>query len=146
LFDKKFEHFEVGEKWASRARTITESDLVMFSAFSGDWYPLHTDKEYAENQTPFKQRIAHGMLVLSVATGLQKMEPEVIVAFYGVDQLRFIAPTFIHDTIHVELEVLELKDKQNGTGVVTFKQSTVKQTGEAVITGIFKVLVHKESQ
>ena len=144
MFEKKFELFKIGDKWSSRGRTITESDLVMFSAFSGDWYPLHTDKEYAENQTPFKQRIAHGMLVLSVATGLQKMDPEVVVAFYGVDNLRFIAPTFINDTIHVELEILELKDKQNGTGVVTFQQVIVKQTGENVITGTFKVLINKE--
>jgi 3-hydroxybutyryl-CoA dehydratase len=145
MFDKKFEHFEVGETWHSKGRTITETDLVMFSAYSGDWYPLHTDKEYAEKKTPFKQRIAHGMLVLSVATGLQEMDPEVITAFYGIEHLRFIMPTFINDTIHVELEVTDLKDKGNGTGVVTFIQKVVKQTGEPVTTGVLKVLVNKEN-
>lgn len=144
MFDKKFDYFEVGETWSSRGRTITESDIVMFSAFSGDWHPLHTDKEYAENNSPFKQRIAHGMLVLSVATGLQIMEPEVIVAFYGIDHLRFIQPTFINDTIHVELEVTELADKGNGTGVVTAIQKVVKHTGEPVTTGVLKVLINKE--
>ncbi|MEK4759251.1 MaoC/PaaZ C-terminal domain-containing protein [Viridibacillus sp. FSL E2-0187] len=143
MFNKKFEHFEVNETWRSRGRTITESDIVMFSAFSGDWYPLHTDKEYAEKNTPFKQRIAHGMLVLSVATGLQVMDPDVIVAFYGIENLRFIHPTFINDTIHVELEVTDLLDKGNGTGVVTFNQQIVKQTGEPVTTGVLKVLVNK---
>ena len=144
MFNKKFDHFEVGETWRSRGRTITEADIVMFSAFSGDWYPLHTDKEYAENNTPFKQRIAHGMLVLSVATGLQVMEPEVIVAFYGIEHLRFIHPTFINDTIHVELEVTDLQDKGNGTGVVTATQKVVKQTGEPVTTGVLKILINKE--
>ena len=144
MFNKKFDHFEVGETWRSRGRTITEADIVMFSAFSGDWYPLHTDKEYAENNTPFKQRIAHGMLVLSVATGLQVMKPEVIVAFYGIEHLRFICPTFINDTIHVELEVTDLLDKGNGTGVVTAIQKVVKQTGEPVTTGILKILINKE--
>jgi len=144
MFNKKFDHFEVGETWRSRGRTITEADIVMFSAFSGDWYPLHTDKEYAENNTPFKQRIAHGMLVLSVATGLQVMEPEVIVAFYGIEHLRFIHPTFINDTIHVELEVTDLLDKGNGTGVVTAIQKVVKQTGEPVTTGVLKILINKE--
>ena len=144
MFDKKFDHFEVGETWHSRGRTITEADIVMFSAFSGDWYPLHTDKEYAENNTPFKQRIAHGMLVLSAATGLQIMEPEVIVAFYGIEHLRFIHPTFINDTIHVELEVTDLLDKGNGMGVVTAIQKIVKQTGETVTTGILKILINKE--
>ncbi|PID03856.1 MULTISPECIES: MaoC/PaaZ C-terminal domain-containing protein [unclassified Sporosarcina] len=146
MFNKRFEHFEVGETWRSRGRTITESDLVMFSAFSGDWHPLHTDKEYAENNTPFKQRIAHGMLVLSAATGLQIMEPEIIVAFYGIDHLRFIQPTFINDTIHVELEVTELADKENGTGVVTAIQKIIKQTGEPVTTGVLKVLINKEKR
>ena len=144
MFNKKFDHFEVGETWHSRGRTITEADIVMFSAFSGDWYPLHTDKEYAENNTPFKQRIAHGILVLSAATGLQIMEPEVIVAFYGIEHLRFIHPTFINDTIHVELEVTDLLDKGNGTGVVTAVQKIVKQTGETVTTGILKILINKE--
>lgn len=144
MFEKKFEQFELGERWTSRGRTITEADLVLFSAFSGDWYPLHTDKEYAENETPFKQRIAHGMLVLSVATGLQVMEPEIIVAFYGIEKLRFINPTFINDTIHVELEVIELEDKENGTGVVTAVQKIVKQTDEVVTTGVLKILINKE--
>lgn len=144
MFEKKFEQFELGERWTSRGRTITEADLVLFSAFSGDWYPLHTDKEYAENETPFKQRIAHGMLVLSVATGLQVMEPEMITAFYGIEKLRFINPTFINDTIHVELEVIGLEDKENGTGVVTAAQKIVKQTGEVVTTGVLKILINKE--
>lgn len=144
MFNKKFDYFEVGEMWRSRGRTITEADIVMFSAFSGDWYPLHTDIEYAEKNTPFKQRIAHGMLVLSVATGLQVMDPEVIVAFYGIEQLRFIKPTFINDTIHVELEVTDLMDKGNGTGVVTINQKVIKQTGEPITTGVLKILVNKE--
>lgn len=146
LFNKKFEQFTVGDTWKSRGRTITEADLVMFSAFSGDWYPLHTDKEYAEKNTPFKQRIAHGMLVLSAATGLQIMEPDIIVAFYGIEKLRFVTPTFINDTIYVEIEVLELEDKENGTGVVTARQNVVKHTGELATTGILKILIKKEQE
>lgn len=134
----------MNETWQSRGRTITESDIVMFSAFSGDWYPLHTDKEYAEKRTPFKQRIAHGMLTLSVSTGLLQMDPEVIVAFYGIEKLRFINPTFINDTIHIELEIIDLKDKGNGTGVITFNERIVKQTGELVVTAELKLLVNKE--
>jgi acyl dehydratase len=146
MFDKYFEDFEVGDKWRSRGRTITESDLVMFSAFSGDWYPLHTDKEYAEKNTPFKQRIAHGMLVMSVASGLIKMEPEIIVAFYGIDRVRFLRPTFIHDTIHVAFEVTDLQDKGNGTGVVTADQSVVNQHDQPVIVGQYKILVNQKNQ
>lgn len=144
MFDKKFDKFTIGETWRSRGRTITESDIVMFSAFSGDWYPLHTDKEYAEKNTPFKQRIAHGMLILSVATGLQIMEPEVIVAFYGIENIRFVHPTFINDTVYLNLEVIELEDKQNGTGVVTVNQTIVNQHDEPLIIGTYKILINQE--
>lgn len=144
MFDKYFETYQVGERWTSRGRTITESDLVLFSAFSGDWYPLHTDKEWASHSI-FGQRIAHGMLVMSVATGLIRMDPGVIIAFYGIDQVRFVAPTFIGDTIHVELEIVELKDNQHG-GLITAQSRTCKQTGEPVVVSTMRVLVNQKPE
>ncbi len=89
---KYYEDFEVGYVDTTRARTITEADIVNFAAFSGDWYPLHTDVEYAK-KGPFGERIAHGMLVLSVAVGLMPLYEMAIVAFYGMDKVRFTAPT-----------------------------------------------------
>ena len=145
MYDKYFENYEIGERWKSRGRTITETDIVMFSSLTGDFYPLHTDKEYAKNSF-FKQRIAHGMLVLSFAVGLTKMDPDIVVANYGIDKLRFIHPVFINDTIRVELEVIDLMDKGKGTGVVTVKQTVLKQTGEPCIIGISKALINKEKQ
>ena len=145
MYDKYFENYEKGDQWKSRGRTITETDIVMFSSLTGDFYPLHTDKEYAKNSF-FKQRIAHGMLVLSFAVGLAKMDPDIVVANYGIDKLRFIHPVFINDTIRVELEVIDLMDKGKGTGVVTVKQTVLKQTGEPCIIGISKALINKEKQ
>ncbi|WP_027365023.1 MaoC/PaaZ C-terminal domain-containing protein [Desulfotruncus alcoholivorax] len=142
MLDKYFEDVEVGSIAVSRGRTITEADIVMFSAFSGDWYPLHTDKEYAAN-TMFGQRIAHGMLVLSVGTGLVTMEPGVVLAFYGMDKLRFTNPTFIGDTIRVETEVLEKKDKDS-FGVITVKQEIKNQRDQVCCTAILKVAVNKK--
>ncbi|WP_044748201.1 MaoC/PaaZ C-terminal domain-containing protein [Bacillus alveayuensis] len=143
MFNKYFNDYEVGETWRSKGRTITEADIVNFASLSGDWYPLHTDKEYAK-QTPFKQRIAHGMLVLSAASGLLLFEPGVVVAFYGIENLRFVKPTFIGDTIHVEMTVTELEDKGNGTGVVSARQEVKKQTGETVVISIMKILLNKQ--
>jgi 3-hydroxybutyryl-CoA dehydratase len=143
MFNKYFNDYEVGETWRSKGRTITEADIVNFASLSGDWYPLHTDKEYAK-QTPFKQRIAHGMLVLSAASGLLLFETGVVVAFYGIENLRFVKPTFIGDTIHVEMTVTELKDKGNGTGVVSARQEVKKQTGETVVISTMKVLLNKQ--
>ena len=115
MFDKYFDDYRVGDTWQSKGRTITESDLVMFSAFSGDWYSLHSDREYAKG-THFKQRIAHGMLILSVTTGLLKFEPGIVVAFYGMDKVRFTNPTFIGDTIHLNANVIDLKEKNHHKG------------------------------
>ncbi|MFC5542236.1 MAG: MaoC/PaaZ C-terminal domain-containing protein [Bacilli bacterium] len=145
MLNKPFEQFEVGETWTSRGRTITESDIVNFSGVSGDFFPLHTDSEYAKN-TIFKQRIAHGLLVLSIGTGLLEMSPKAVVAFYGIEKLRFLKPTFIGDTIHLELKVTDLKDKGNGTGVVTFQQEIIKQTGETVVTAEYKFLINKKER
>jgi acyl dehydratase len=142
VIDKPFDAFEIGERFVSRARTITEADLVMFSAFTGDWYPLHTDAEYVKT-TPYQQRIAHGMLVLSVATGLSRLEPGWVVAFYGMDRVRFTNPTFIGDTIHVESEVVGKDDKGPRGGVITFQTEVKKHTGEVVVSATMKVLVAK---
>ncbi|BCU81524.1 MaoC family dehydratase [Polycladomyces abyssicola] len=142
MFTKFLEQYQIGESWLSKGRTITEADLVMFSAFSGDWFPLHTDKEYA-SRTLFKQRIAHGMLVLSAATGLFQFEPGVVVAFYGMEHVRFTNPTFIGDTIHLEVKIIDNQEKDNGRGVITALQEIKKQTGETVVVATIKLMVNK---
>ena len=137
---KYFKEIQVGDVEVTRARTITEADIVNFAAFSGDWYPLHTDVEYAK-KGPFGERIAHGMLVLSVATGLMPLYEMAIIAFYGMDRVRFIAPTKIGDTIHVELEVVDKKDKGDLGGVVNLKQLIKNQRGEDVAVSTMKVFI-----
>lgn len=139
-----FEDFTVGDKTITRGRTITEADIVNFAAFSGDWYPLHTDVEYA-SKTIFGERIAHGLLVLSAASGLFPLYDMAIVAFYGMDKLRFLGPTKIGDTIHVEMEVKECARKDFG-GVVTLEQTIVNQRSEAVARADLKVLIGFEEQ
>lgn len=141
--NRYFEDYEIGERFISRGRTITEADLVNFSMFSGDWYPLHTDVEYAKN-TPFQQRIAHGMLVLSVASGLNNLQPGYIIAFYGMDKVRFVNPTFIGDTIHVETEIVDKEDKGERGGVIVVRQEVKKQTGEVCVSGTLRLMVHKK--
>jgi acyl dehydratase len=138
-----YDDFQVGDVEVTRARTITETDIVNFAAFSGDWYPLHTDIEYAK-RGPFGERIAHGMLVLSVATGLMPLYEMAIVAFYGMDKVRFTAPTKIGDTIHVELEVIEKQDKGDLGGVIALKESVKNQRGEDVAVSTMRVLIAKQ--
>ena len=139
---KYFEDFTTGEIAVTRARTITETDIVNFAALTGDWYPLHTDIEYAK-KGPFGERIAHGLLILSIANGLMPLYDMAIVAFYGMDKVRFTAPTKIGDTIHVELEVVEKQDKGDIGGVITLKESVKNQRGENVALSTKKVLIAK---
>ena len=139
-----FEDFKVGDVETTRARTITETDIVNFAAFSGDWYPLHVDAEYAR-ESVFGERIAHGMLVLSATSGLMPLSDMAIQAFYGMDQVRFTAPTKIGDTLHVELEVVEKRDKGELGGVVTLRSNVKNQRGEDAACSILKVLMKKRA-
>jgi len=140
---KYFDDFKAGEIAVTRARTITETDIVNFAALTGDWYPLHTDIEYAK-KGPFGERIAHGLLVLSIANGLMPLYEMAIIAFYGMDKVRFTAPTKIGDTIHVELEVTEMQDKGDIGGVITLKESVKNQRGETVAISNMKVMLAKK--
>lgn len=144
MIQRYFDDIQVGDTSTSRARTITETDIVNFCAFTGDWYPLHSDVEYAKH-TMFGQRIAHGMLVLSVASGLVPLDPGIVVAFYGMDRVRFANPTFIGDTIHVESEAIEKTVKDDLTGVLTARQRVVKQDGLVAASSVMKILLMRRS-
>jgi acyl dehydratase len=135
-----YQDFKVGEKLVTRGRTVTEADIVMFAAFSGDWYPLHVDREYAA-RSPFGERIAHGMLVLSVATGLMPLTEWALIAFYGMDRVRFVNPTKIGDTLHVEAEVVDKREKDERGGVVSFLMEVKNQKGESLAVADFKVFI-----
>ena len=127
----------------SRTRTVTEADIVNFAGLSGDFVELHMSETYAA-AGPFGRRIAHGMLVFSIAAGLSVQVNQIqdtVVAFYGIDRLRFTAPVFIGDTIHVVKRVIEKKLKGEGRGVVAFETRVLNQRDELVIIYTDKVLV-----
>ena len=133
-----FEDAEVGETFETQGRTITEADVMNFAGVSGDFNHLHTDAE-AMAETEFGQRIVHGAFVFSAMTGLlwqaRGDERDDVVAFYGVDHLRFTAPSFIGDTIHVELEVAEKepRDHPEASGVIRYQAEVVNQREEVVL-------------
>jgi 3-hydroxybutyryl-CoA dehydratase len=145
-----FEDFKLGEKAVSPGRTVTETDIVMFAALSGDWSELHTNAEYMKNSV-FGQRIAHGLLTLSVATGLALRTggraPVDVLAFLGMDKVRFTnSPVFIGDTIRVELEVIEARTSQSrpDAGILKFKNTVKNQRDEEVATWETAVMVNKK--
>ncbi len=136
----------VGDTHTSRARTITETDLVTFAMFTGDWHPIHTDVEYAAADAAFGQRIAHGALVISVALGLVTFWPAAMKAFYGIDRLRFVRPTHIGDTLHVETEVVGIERRADGTGVVASRFVVRNQRKEDVVVATLNALVAADPQ
>jgi 3-hydroxybutyryl-CoA dehydratase len=141
-----FEDYRVGEKLITPGRTITETDLVLFSAFTGDWHPLHTDVEYARKGV-FGERIAHGMLTLCVGSalvfrlGAYVALPRSFIAFYGLDQVRFTGVVKIGDTIHCEVEVVELQEKDGCRGIIVARNAIKNQRGEDVVVYTTRALV-----
>src|SRR6266852_5927901 len=140
-----YEDFQAGMSFESRGRTITESDIVNFAGLSGDFTELHTNEEYA-SQAPFNRRIAHGLLTLSVSTGLMvqmNLITDTVVAFYGIDKLRFVKPVFIGDTIHVRKNVVDTLTKGGEVGVVTFDTTVLNQKQETVLVYRDKLAIKK---
>lgn len=139
-----FEEYEVGQTIITEGRTITEADVVNFAGVSGDFNPMHTDAAYAE-KTPFGKRVAHGALVLAVATGLayrMRFMEGTVLAFRSINEWKFSAPVFLGDTIHCEVEVSETKPASRlGGGVVTFNVKVLNQQGESVQRGSWSVII-----
>lgn len=134
-----YQNADIGDTMVTRGRTITEADVVNFAGVSGDFNHIHTDAA-SMRQSDFGERIVHGALIFSVMTGLlwQTRDEEQRageVAFYGVDRLRFTAPVFIGDTIHVELEVAdkEPRDHPTANGVVRYDTRVCRQDDEVVL-------------
>ena len=148
---ESFEDYKIGEKFISPGRTITETDIVMFAAFTGDWHPLHTNVEYAE-KTAFGQRIAHGMLTLCVGSalifrlGAYVALPKSFIAFYGMDKVRFTGAVKIGDTIRCETEVVELQEKDDKRGVIVSQNNIKNQRGEDVVVYTTRALVGRSQK
>lgn len=142
LLETPFDQIKPGTRWVSRGRTITETDIVQFAGLTGDWFPLHTDREYAA-QTAYGARIVQGLLVLSVAAGLIPLPPESIVALYGMDRVRFTRPVFIGDTIHVEVQVARKDARGPDRGLLTIVLDVRNQRGETVAMTHSKLLVRR---
>jgi len=138
-----FEDYVVDVVTKSRGRTVSEADIVNFAGLSGDFVELHMNEEYAR-RGPFGKRIAHGALIFSISTGLTvQMTPdhEAIIAFYGVDKLRFVAPVFIGDTVHVTKRVVDKQVKEGKRGVVTFETTVMNQDHQPVVVYTDRLMV-----
>jgi len=140
---RHYEEIEVGQVLESPARTVTETDVVMFAALSGDYNQLHTDVEFAKS-TRFGERIAHGLLILSIASGLITRLGFIegtVQAFMGLDW-KFRAPVLIGDTVRARVEIRRKRPMPKLDGGFVFLDVLVlNQRDEVVQKGTWNALL-----
>ena len=141
--DRYFEQIDEGEVYrVDDARTITEADIVNFAGISGDFHPLHMSVTAAE-ESDFEGRIAHGNLVFSIAEAMvADMNPKSF--SYGYDELRFIEPVLIGDTLSVTREVVETEEYNDSLGRVAYEYEVENGDGETVLVCTHITLVERE--
>jgi len=138
-----FEQFQVGDEISSQARTITEADITAFAALSGDYNPLHTNAEFAK-RAAFGQRIAHGLLGLSIASGLAARTGFIDGTAQAFTTLnwRFKAPIYIGDTVHLKAVINRLRAMSSlGGGLVYLDVSLINQRNETVQQGEWSLII-----
>lgn len=139
-----FEDFAPGQVFVTGGRTITETDLTMFSMLTGDWNAIHSDADFAA-QTRFGQRLVHGSFGIGLAIGLMHglgIFEGSAVAMLGVSDWRFEKPILIGTTLHLRLEVLETEPGRTGrTGRIGREFQLRDGSGELFQRGRSDVLV-----
>ena len=147
-FRKYFGELRIGETWITHRRTVTEADVVAFAGISGDFFYAHMD-DISAQASLFGKRVAHGYFVLSAAAGLfVDPAPGPVLANYGLDNLRFVKPVYIGDTIHARLTVKqktakEDREEQIPQGVVHWDVEVMNQHDEAVAVYTILTLVQR---
>lgn len=139
-----FEEFQVGEKVTTQSRRVTDADIMSFAALTGDDNRIHTDAEFSRSG-PFGKRIAHGLLGLSLASGLlwqTGILDSTVIAFREVNEWKFVKPVFIDDVLHAQLESLETKALPRiGGGSVVVGVELMNQDNEVCMKGKWTLLV-----
>ena len=141
-----YEDLNPGDSWVSPRRTITEADIMMFAALTGDHNPIHTDEEFAKT-TIFGGRILHGPAGFAIATGLESrlgIKEGTAIAFLGMTwDLK--GPIKIGDTIRVEQKVTGKREtKKPGQGIVFFHVALMNQRSEVVQEGEWKIMMMRK--
>lgn len=141
-----FEEFNVGDRYQTYGRTITDGDLSLFCALVGYHVPLFIDEEYAK-RTPYGGRIVPSALTMAFSTGMtESLFRTTVIALLGVDRGRFLLPVRPGDTIRTEVEVLAKKETSNPSqGIVVFRDHVLNQRGETVFEIDKTVLIQRGS-
>lgn len=142
MVNKPYGELALGQRLRSRGRTLTETDVVNFCGLTGNWLEIHANAEFAK-KAMFGQRIVQGGLVFVIGNALLGFDSALVEAFYGVDKLRFLKPSFIGDTIHAETEIIRLKERGDAHGIVTNLLTIINQREETVLSCEFSLLIRR---
>jgi len=146
---KYYEDFEVGQEWSSPGRTITEADVTTFAMLSGDYDEIHTNEDFCRRESPFKTRIAHGMLGLSLVEGLKKRIPAFAETRYIASlkwNWKFTGPIMLGDTVHVKIRINKMRESKSkpDRGIIVEGGQMINQRGEAVQEGEHSLMIWRK--
>ncbi len=138
--------FKVGEVYTTARITVTETHVVNWAGLTGDFYPLHMDKVYAE-ATSFGERLVHGPMIFALAVGLVAQAGfggDSVIAWLGADNMRMKAPVRFGDTITVEVLIKEQKPTRDpARGVQTWLYTVKNQRDEVVMALDYTMMFHQ---
>lgn len=141
-----YEQFELGAVYNTQARTITEADVVTFAGLSGDYNPLHTDAEAAKN-TPFGERIAHGMLTVAMSTGMANMTGLMAGTTIALmeQNIQYKGAVKFGDTVRLQMEVIEKREtSKSDRGIVKLAARVLNQRDELVVDMVWTQLMKRQ--
>lgn len=141
-----YEEFELGAIYDTQARTITETDVVTFAGLSGDYNPLHTDAEAAKN-TPFGERIAHGMLTVAISTGMANMTGLMAGTTIALmeQNIKYKGAVKFGDTVRLQMEVIEKRETSKpDRGIVKLAARVLNQRDEVVVDMVWTQLMKRQ--
>ena len=145
MMEMYYDDLSVGQTETTHRRTITESDVTMWCMFTGDWFPIHCDKVYAA-ESIFKERIAPGVMVMAVAGGLAvPPQTTTVIANYGTERVRYPNPTLFGDTVHVVATVVDMKDRDDKSGLVDLRWDVTNQNDKIVCSIIIRILFKRRA-
>jgi acyl dehydratase len=137
--------FKVGDLYTTGGITVTETHVVNWAGLTGDFYPLHVDREYAA-RSQFGERLAHGPMIFALAVGqvaLAGFGEDAVIAWLGTDDMRMLVPVKIGDTIRVTVEVKETKTTSNPhKGIQVWRYTVINQRDETVMHFDYRMMFH----
>lgn len=137
--------FHVGDRYQTQGITVTEAHVVGWAGLTGDFYPLHMDREYAA-RTQFGERLAHGPMIFALAVGLVAQAGfagDAAIAWLGVDGMRMLAPVKIGDTVHVEVRVKDTRvTRDPRKGIQVWEYAVLNQRDERVLVFDYQLMFH----